>query len=85
MTNDKTAELDEVRAIAMAAFGLSVNSLRFLMQKGTFDQDDVNAVVSGVLSALERSPEVSEQAVHSARVLLSGVAQKLEVPLKQQN
>ena len=76
---------EEAFAVALTAFSLSVNTLRFLQKKGTLDQEDVNAIVSGVLSALERSELVSDPVVHSARELLSGAAADLGVPLSAPN
>ena len=72
---------EEVHAVALAAFALSVNTLRFLNKAGVLDQEGVSAIVTGVLSALERSEQISEPVVHSARELLSGVAADLGVPM----
>ncbi len=72
---------EETHAVALAAFSLSVNTLRFLRQEGTLDQNGVSEIVGGVLSALERNERISEPVVHSARELLSGVAADLGVPI----
>ena len=84
--NQTTEEkLEEAQATALAAFSLSVNTLRFLQKEGALDQAAVNAILTGVLSVLEQGDLVSERAVHSARVLLSGVANDLGVPLSKSN
>ncbi len=86
MSNSRDpSDIEVAKAAALAAFGLSVNTLRFLVQKGILDQDDLDAVVSGILASLERLPEVSEPTIHAARELLSGVAQDLGVSLKKPN
>ncbi len=72
---------EEANAATLAAFALSVNTLRFLNKAGVLDQEGVSAIVTGVLSALERSEQISEPVVHSARELLSGVAADLGVPM----
>ncbi len=72
---------EEASAAALAAFALSVNTLRFLNKARVLDQEGVSAIVTGVLSALERSEQISEPVVHSARELLSGVAADLGVPM----
>ncbi len=72
---------EETHAVALAAFSLSVNTLRFLRQEGTLDQRGISEIVSGVLSALERNEQISEPVVHSTRKLLSGVAADLGVPI----
>ena len=74
-------DLNEVQGAALAAFALSVNTLRFLKQNGMLSQHDVDAVLSGVLSALERSDVVSDVSAHTARALLSAVADELGVPM----
>ncbi len=79
MADTISSNPEETQAVALAAFSLSVNTLRFLQQQGVLDQGGVNAVVGGVLSALERSEQISEPVVHSARALLSGVAADLGV------
>ncbi len=81
MADPNSSNPEEAFAAALAAFSLSVNTLRFLQKKGTLDQEDVNAIVSGVLLALEQSELVSEPVAHSARELLSGVAADLGVPM----
>ncbi len=80
--DDATAPIpEETHAAALVAFALSVNTLRFLNKTRALDQEGVSAIVTGVLSALERSEQISEPVVHSARELLSGVAADLGVPM----
>ena len=81
MVDPISLNLEETHAVALAAFALSVNTLRFLNKAGVLDQEGVSAIVTGVLSALERSEQISEPVVQSARELLSGVAADLGVPL----
>ncbi len=85
MARKTISKSDEAQAVALAAFALSVNTLRFLKEKGALDQDDVNSVLGGVLLALEKDDLVSEPAAHHARALLAGVASDLGVPLKKPN
>ncbi len=81
MADATTPNPEEAHAAALAAFALSVNTLRFLNRARVLDQEGVSAIVTGVLSALERSEQISEPVVHSARELLSGVAADLGVPM----
>ena len=74
-------DLDMVQGAALAAFALSVNTLRLLQQNGPINQHDVNSIVSGVLRSLEQSDVVSDVSAHSARELHSGVAEDLGVPM----
>ena len=81
MDDATTQNAEDALAAALAAFALSVNTLRFLNKARVLDQEGVNAIVTGVLSALERNERISEPVVHSARELLSGVAADLGVPM----
>ncbi len=81
MVDPISLDPEEAHAAALAAFSLSVNTLRFLRQDGALDQNGVSEIVSGVLSALERNERIPEPVAHSARVLLSGVASDLGVPM----
>jgi hypothetical protein len=83
MADKLTTSPEEAYAASLAAFSLSVNTLRYLQGKGSLDQSDVNAIVHGVLSALERNEPVAEPLVHSTRALLSAVAADPGVPLKR--
>lgn len=74
-------DLDMAQGAALAAYALSVNTLRFLQQNGALSQHDVNAIVSGVLLSLEQSDVVSDVSAHTARTLLSAVAAELGVPM----
>lgn len=84
MANDKP-DLDEVSGAALAAFAVSINTLRYMKEEGTIRPRDIEKILSGVLLTLERSELVSQPAAHAARVLLSGVAADLGIPLKDQN
>ncbi len=81
MTDPISLHPEDAYAVALTAFSLSVNTLRFLRQEGALDQNGVSEIVGGVLSALERNERISEPVVHSARELLSGVAADLGVPM----
>ena len=81
MDDATTQNAEDALAAALAAFALSVNMLRFLNKARVLDQEGVNAIVTGVLSALETNERISEPVVHSARELLSGVAVGLGVPM----
>ncbi len=81
MTDPISTNPEDALAAALAAFSLSVNTLRFLRQEGALDENGVSEIVGGVLSALERNERISEPVVHSARELLSGVAADLGVPI----
>ncbi len=85
MDDTTTQNAEDALAAALAAFALSVNTLRFLNKAGVLDQEGVSAIVTGVLSALERNERISEPVVHSARILLSGVAADLGVPMSAPN
>jgi hypothetical protein len=81
MPNDLEVDPAEGYAAALAAFSLSVNTLRFLQKKGALDQQDVTLIVSEVLSSLGQSELVATPVVHKARELLSGVAADMGVRL----
>ena len=75
----------EVQGTALAAYLLSVTTLRFLRRKGALEQDEVNMILQNVLSNLEKSEFVSKPAAHVARGLLSALASEMVVPQKPPN
>jgi hypothetical protein len=77
--------LDEVRATALAAYLLSVSTLRFFSKKGILAQDEVELILTGVLSRLESSDLVSEPAAHGARSLLSALGSEFGIQQKPPN
>ena len=74
-------DLEIAQGCALAAYALSVNTLRFLKQHGMLSHHDVSGVLSGVLLSLEQSDVVSAVSAHTARELLSAVAAELGVPM----
>lgn len=74
-----------VKASALVAFALTINTLRFLQQRGTLKQEDVNLIVGKTLGALEQNDMVTEPDAHAARALLSSIAQQLGVPVTKPN
>jgi hypothetical protein len=76
---------EEVQAAALAAYLLSVSTLRFFLKKGTLSLDEVGLLLTGVLSQLEKSDLVSEPAAHGARSLLTALGSELGIQLKQPN
>jgi hypothetical protein len=84
-----TANLDDdlvfVKGSALAAFGLTVNTLRFLRDKGTLEQEEVTRIVHSMLASFEQSDLVSDPVAHAVRTVLSGIAGQLGVPLKPPN
>jgi hypothetical protein len=83
--SEKTLALDEVRATALTAYLLSVSTLRLFLKRGILAQDEVELILTGVLSRLESSDLVSVPAAHGARSLLSALASDLGVPQKPMN
>jgi hypothetical protein len=75
----------EMQGVALAALLLSVNTLKLFRQKGTFQQSELNQLVSGVLLALEKNEFVSDAVAHVARSVLSGIATDLGAPQKPTN
>lgn len=79
------SDLEELRGITLASYAVTVGMMRTLLEKGALTQAEVNSVLSGVLSSLERSELVAQGDVHAARSLLSALAQELGVPMKPPN
>lgn len=77
--------LAETHASSLAAFVLTVTTLRFFRQKGLLSQDEVNTIVGTSLGALEQGDVVAQPVAHAARILLSSIAAQLGVPLKRPN
>lgn len=82
MDDPEPVDPTHVQGAALAAFLLSVHTLKFFRQKGIVQQAELNQIVSGVLFALEKDEFVSEPAAQAARALLSGIATDLGVPQK---
>ena len=78
-------DAEAVQGAALAAYLLSVSTLRFFLKKEILSQEEVDQILKGVLSSLERSEFVSEPAAHAARALLSGLASEMKLPLKRPN
>lgn len=78
-------ELAETHASSLAAFVLTVTTLRFFRQKGLVSQEEVNTIVGTSLAALEQGDVVAQPVAHAARILLSNIAAQLGVPLKRPN
>ena len=76
---------DEIHAAALAAYLLSVSTLRFFVKKGIVAQDEAGLILAGVLSGLENSDLVSEPAAHGARSLLSALGSEFGFQQKQPN
>lgn len=74
-----------VKASALVAFALTVNTLRFLQQRGALKQADVTLIVGETLGALEHNDMVTDPDAQAARALLSSIAQQLGVPLAKPN
>ena len=85
MESVEPADPIQMQGVALAAFLLSVHTLRFFRQKGIVQQSELNQLVSSVLLALEKNEFVSEAVSHVARSVLSGIASDLGVPQKPTN
>jgi hypothetical protein len=82
----KTDEaLDEALGASLASYVVAVAVMRTLLDKKILSQAEVNNIVGGALHSLERSELVSQGGVHAARLLLSGLASDLGIPMKQPN
>ena len=81
----KRSDVSDALATALASYGVAVGCLRRLQEKGLLDQADVGSVLVGTLQSLERHEGVGTEEAHGARVLLSGLAQDLGIPLRNPN
>jgi hypothetical protein len=84
-TPAKPLDFETVQAASLASYLLSVATLRFFLKKGALAQEEVDLILTGVLSSLERSEFVSDPTAHAARAILSGLAAELGVPQKSPN
>ncbi len=82
MTDDELS-LTDVSGAALAAYSLAVNLARLLKERGVLDQEDINALYSGILLALEQRGD--NPSAHAARGLLSAAAADQNVPLTKPN
>jgi len=60
----KPLDFEATQSAALAAYLLSVSTLRFFVKKGVLAQDEAGLILTGVLSHLENSDLVSEPAAH---------------------
>jgi len=82
MENDDLT-LEDVSGAALAAYSLAVNLGRLLKERGALDQEDINALYSGILLSLEQRGD--NPSAHAARGLLSAAAADQNVPLRKPN
>jgi hypothetical protein len=85
MAKKEPLDPNEALAAALAAYLLSVSTLRLFVTKGIVAQDEADLIVTSVLSRLEKDDLVSESAAHGARALLSALGSQLGIQQKQPN
>lgn len=83
MSDHETNE--EVLGAALAAYAVSINTVRMLKDRGVLSEADAQAIVVGVLKTLEGSDVVSNAAAHNARALLQDFAKELGVLFRSPN